>query len=523
MGRGLLTLSLVACSLAAAGTASAGELAIGAGESVFWNGEMVENADVPSAGGCGTVGPCFTYPLSLTGTGARLRIAIDTPSREDSFLVELIDPDGAVAASAQNSNQFNEEAFVADPAPGAWSVRVIPKGATRALFRLRAKLEAELPTPPAGKVALLPNLKTVPPYEFGFVAPANPANGLYPPDTANPPADVLGVHPLSCTVDEMAPKEAGGFEAQRCLRLTSGPINVGEGPYDMRFTFVDDIAAGKGTIQPEGGTIQRGPIFQALHFSDGSLELREAGTYSLHVTHAHFHDDNVLTYDLYRVTDSSAGVLEPAGGGTKSGFCPADQLFGEWYSFDQEPSGTFGEGDSASGGNCFSPTDGFIGLTVGWGDIYRWQRPGQYVEFGSNGDGLYVVQSTVDKQQETLETNEHDNASYALIRVVGERVDLLERGQGLSPWDPAKVVFSGMGPAHHDPPLAVSRCLVPQLKGLRLRKTRRTLTRANCRLGAAKIKGRRRTARVVAQRPAAGKVRAAGTRVRVKLASARTG
>jgi hypothetical protein len=92
-----------------------------------------------------------------------------------------------------------------------------------------------------------------------------------------------------------------------------------------------------------------------------------------------------------------------------------------------------------------------IALTRGWGDVYRWQRPGQYVEFSGNGNGLYVVRSTVDKGNTTLETNENDNSSYALIRVNGHQVEELERGQGLSPFDPTKAVFTGYGPASQDP------------------------------------------------------------------------
>lgn len=553
-GRALIG-ATVALLIAPALGHGADPIVLAPGGSAFWDGETVENANVSDC----SRGPCFSYPLRLTGAGARLRVAIDTPSREDSFQFQAIAPNGTVAGSDRNSNQFNEELFVTDPAPGDWIVRVIPKGATRAFFRMRAKLESALPARPAGRVALLPNLKTVPPYEFSFIAPANPLNGVYPPDTVNPPADVAGVHPLSCTADEMAPTELGGFEAQRCLRLTSGPINVGEGPYDMRFSFTEDVSEGEGTLQAEAGTIQRGPILQAVHFSDGSMELREAGTYSFHVTHAHFHDDNVLTYDLLKVTDPSTGGLVAAGGGTKSGFCPADQLFGEWYRFAQQKSGTFGEGDSAAGGNCFSFSDGFIGLTVGWGDIYRWQRPGQYVEFGSNGDGLYVVQSSVDKQNETVELNETDNTAYALIRIAGERIDLLERGQGQSPWDPAKVVFRGSGPADHAPPAAPAGgtetspaaetspppsgdsppagaprpadpappveqparrrgCKVPRLQGLKLRAATRSLAAAGCRLGRVTRPGRRgRRLVVVRQRPGAGWRRSAGARVAVRL------
>lgn len=40
------------------------------------------------------------------------------------------------------------------------------------------------------------------------------------------------------------------------------------------------------------------------------------------------------------------------------------------------------------------------------------------------------------------ETNETDNTSYADLRVTGAEMDVLERGQGMSPWDPAKAAAS---------------------------------------------------------------------------------
>lgn len=398
---------------------------------LFWEGGYVESGTEP-----------FEYPIEVAPGGARLRVAIDTPSREDTFRVDVVAPDGAVAATAENANQFNDEAFVEDPPAGTWLVRVTPAGATLASFRMRAKLEATLPNPGGGgHLPLLPNLRTVPPYELTFTAPANFLNGLYPPDTVNPPLDVAGVHPISCTPDESAPVEAGGMGAVRCLRLTSGPVNVGEGPFDMRFSMTSD--AGDGDLDAQ---YLRGPIKQMIHYADGAAHLRPAGTYIFHTTHAHFHDENILTYELFRVTDAATGALAPAGAGVKSGFCPADQLFGEWDRFVQQPAGYFGEGDTPTG-SCMSPDDGVLGLTAGWGDVYRWQRPGQYVEFDGNGDGLYVLRSTVDKGDQILETDETDNASYAFIRVTGEVIDILERGQGSSPWDATKRVFRGPGPS----------------------------------------------------------------------------
>lgn len=410
------------------------------GQAVFWPGVSVQNATVASSSAC-TAATCPTYALRVAPGAARLRVAIDQPSRENTWEIHVLDPKGVAQASAVTSNAFAAEALVAKPTPGTWTVRVVPSSVDESGFRMRAKLERVVPTVPAGKVALLPNLKTVPAYEFGFIAPLNPLNAVYPPDTVNPPLDVAGIHPLSCAADEMAPLIAGGGGATKCLRLTSGPINVGSGPFQMLFDFASETLSGK--VDPV--TLQ-GPARQLIHYADGSTQERAAGTYSFHKTHAHFHTDQILTYELFAVDDAKAGKLRQTGAGTKSGFCPADQLFGDWNSFTQLPAGTFGEGDSATG-SCMSPEGGVLGLSVGWGDVYRWQRPGQYVEFGGQGDGLYVVRTTADKYDHILEENEADNTAYSYIRITGEKVEIIERGQGQDPWDAAKVVFTGVGPA----------------------------------------------------------------------------
>ncbi len=415
-------------------------MALTLGEAVFWNGVHIAKGAVNGSAAC-TPSTCPSWSLKVAPGAARLRVAIDNPVRSNTFTLEVLDPAGATVGSAATNNAFAAEVLIPTPALGAWTIRVVPTSVTDSGFRLRAKLERVVPKLPAGKVALLPNLKTVPPYEFGFVAPANPLNAVYPPDTVNPPLDVAGIHPLSCAADEMAPVAAGGGGATKCLRLTSGPINVGSGPFEMLFDFATDIVSGK--VDP---ALLQGPMRQVIHYADGTTTERAAGTYSFHKTHAHFHTDQVLTYELFHVDDRATGKITQTGAGTKSGFCPADQLFGDWHSFTQLPSGTFGEGDSLAG-SCMSPQGGVLGLSVGWGDVYRWQRPGQYVEFGGQGDGLYVVRTTADKFNHVVEENENDNSAYALIQVTGEDVKILERGQGADPWDATKIVFAGVGPA----------------------------------------------------------------------------
>ncbi len=417
-------------------------------EAWFWDGGTLDGR-VPDGALCDLTAPCPVFAVEVADGGRRLRVGIDTPERLDTFVVEVFDPQGVLAGADSNANKFNSAVLVDAPAGGRWTVRVRPEAVTRASFRLRAKLESELPEERftgGARRALLPNLRTVPPYEFTFVAPANPLNGLYPPDTINPPLEVAGIAPLSCTADEMAPPSLGGGGAVDCLRFTSGPINLGPGIYDMRFSLLEDALAGTAYLNLEELLARTvvGPKLQAVHFSDGSVEFIPAGTYSFHPVHFHFHDDYVLSFELYAVTDPEhGGGLTPAGLGTKSGFCPADQLFGDWADF--------GQGYETPGGdspldNCFSPVGGVLGLSVGWGDVYRWQRPGMYVEFGGQPNGRYVVRSIVDAEHRVLETNDGDNVSYAYIEVQGRTIELLERGWGLDPWDPDKVVFDGPGP-----------------------------------------------------------------------------
>jgi LPXTG-motif cell wall-anchored protein len=418
-------------------------LSVAIGHPVFWAHPTAITGDVADAGAC-TAETCPTWSLAVASGAKQLRVGLDTPSREDGFLIQVLDPTGAIAGSATASNQFDDEAFVADPVAGTWTVRVLPKGATDAPFRIRAGLDEGLAASRPKGAELLPNLKAVPPMELGFIAPANPFNGLYPPDDVNPPLDVAGVHPVSCAPDESAPVAAGGQGAVKCLRLTTGPINVGEGPFDMRFDLITDTTQ----METEPATL-RGPMRQAVHLAGGGIVERAAGKYSFHTTHGHFHTEQILTYELYSVADPATGVLKKAGAGTKSGFCPADQLFGDFLAFQQAVPGAFGEGDTAAGG-CSSPDGGSLGLTPGWGDVYRWQRPGQYVEFGDQPDGLYVIRATVDKSNLVKETDDSDNTSYALARVTGETIDLIERGQGSDPWDTNKTVFCGAGPATRD-------------------------------------------------------------------------
>ena len=391
------------------------------GQARFWDrGHVIGTSAAP-----------FTWPLRLAANGARLRVAIDTP-----FARRHVHPRRHQPEWCRRRVGFQQQPVQRRSIRRQADGRSLD-GPRRARRRDRCAVpragEAEqtVPPMPPGKVAVLPNLKAVPPMEFGFIAPANPLNGLYPPDTINPRLDIRR-HPP----DLLRARRIGansilvGLSAKQCLRLTSGPINVGSGPFDIDSIFVGDLLEGKAA--PNLANITNtvtGKMQQAVHYSDRSVQLRPAGEYSFHTTHGHFHTDQVLTYELLKVTarssvDSSHKAPAPS---------PASaQQISSSVSGGGSPSvppGTFGEGDSAAGGTCSSPSDSALGLTVGWGDVYRWQRPGQFVEFGGSSDGLYVVRSTVKAQPRSRGKRQRQHRS-TLVRVDRRRRRTARAGAG---------------------------------------------------------------------------------------------
>ncbi|HET6794824.1 MAG TPA: lysyl oxidase family protein [Acidimicrobiales bacterium] len=402
---------------------------LGVGQAAFWSGAYVADAytDLPGAAAC-QVEQCYRYPLQVAAGGYRLRVAIDTPDRANEFELDLLDPSGNQVATASNpgESQFDMEVFATHPVAGFWTVRVVPQYAQNAAFRLRAKLEPA-PAPSKGKTMMLPDLQVTPPYDFTFVAPANPANA-YAPDAVNPPLEAAGEAPLSCTPDEtlgVGPTlTPSSYHVTRCLRFTTGPRNAGPGPFEIDY---DPVGADLGVETP-------GPAYQRVYYSDGTSFLRPAGQFQFHAVHGHYHYLGFLDFQLYHV--SPAHQLSPAGSGNKLGLCPADELFADWSVFNQEETNQFTP-------NCgYAPGQASLGLNVGWGDVYKWQRPGQYVDFSGDGDGYYLLQVKVNASHLVMTVNSNDNVGYAYIHVVGSQATVIERGQGQSPWDPHKKVFA---------------------------------------------------------------------------------
>ena len=397
--RGLLAAAALAplLLLAPAGTASDRVLAtLKPGQAAFWS----------PAPGSGT----RVYRLAVRPGGVRLRVSFDTADFRDGISGSVVSPGGT---SYPLYGLLSGEVYVPRPAAGTWEVRVT---ADHAEFRLRAKLETA-PARPRKAVPLLPNLRLVPPYEFTF---SGSPGGARTTGVALPVA--------SCSADDVAEGHAA-----RCLRFSLGPANVGAGPLLLRFPG-------------NAGLVAPGEATQLVTWSDGRVTSRRAGTFEYHKTHAHYHHSGFGRLELLKVTDPARGTMVPAGAGPKLGYCTSDIMFADW--------GTFGADKDSAHSTCldntapvYDPTAGTsMGLSPGWADIYAWEQDGNFVDFGLNPDGRYVVRSTADALGNVLESDESDNTAYAYVEVTGLAVRVLERGRGTGPWDPRKVLAHDLLP-----------------------------------------------------------------------------
>ncbi len=366
---------------------------LGVGDAAFWNGPYIEESS----------GSSWTYKIRVTEPGYRLRIGLDHPEVGDSFSLRVVGPGGSDGGSASTgTGLYSAEVLQSKPEIGTWKVEVRAQDVDDSRFRMRAKLEGRRPGYGVKRGAVPPNLQTLPPHEANFLVPIT--NG----SQGDPPQGQEG--PDSCHAEEHAEG------AVRCLRFAFGIRNTGRGPLQLYF---------------EGPTPADHPLIQRVQRVDGTHFDREAGTAVWHASHAHYHHSDAVELQLFSVTDRETGTMEAASERHRKGFAHRSELLRDW--------------------RHFYPTwsDFGFGLRAGWSDIYEWDRPGNYIDFGVNGDGYYVVRMWADPVDGILESNEKDNMGYTYLRVTGTDVELIEAGRGKHPWDPCKIMV-GFG-GHPDP------------------------------------------------------------------------
>ena len=407
MKKHLAPIAILLALFATALPAGAKSLPVGhlsLGESAFWDGPPIARSvgtsqGVGSAYICGDNIQCFDYEIEVEAIEGLLRIALDSIDLDDYYYLRLFDPSGTQVSAL--SPLYSGELYQG-ARPGTWRVRVEARSVVDGRFRMRAKVDRVIAYAQAPRRPLLPNLRLLPPFKFTFSSPS-----------LTPLGSTSG-----CTEDEIVE-----HLPQRCLRFSLGPANYGDGPLELFYQQLDGVG-------------KKGKIFQTIHYTDGSTREREAGEFEYHTTHGHFHHAGFGSLVLYRVKDPRSGEMIRAGEGPKQGFCMAPYLILDWRGFSNDRA-------YSAEANCLETTPAtgsHMGLDKGWADIYEWYLAGNYVDFGMNGDGLYVVRSMTDAGRDISETDESDNWSYAYLEISGDDIAVLERGYGKSPWDPNKVV-----------------------------------------------------------------------------------
>ena len=258
-------------------------------------------------------------------------------------------------------------------------------------------------TPP---VRLLPEIQTVAPANFHVDSippiPSNPTGWRFTPP---------GTFPTSCYADETVQ-----FGSTRCLRFDNDIRNVGDGPLTLEFSY-DPGALATAVQNATSIPVGQCHMNQEVLSSDGTARFQDAGPCIFHTQHMHFHYQNMGRYQLFAVRpDGSTGaVAVPAAGqssakpvavSAKVGFCTIDvddftfataQARPRTYSFPtcNVPNAYNSPGQVAgSPSQQYAGAPEFMGISPGWGDVYTWDLPNQYIDISNVPDGVYEVASS---------------------------------------------------------------------------------------------------------------------------------
>ncbi len=156
-------------------------------------------------------------------------------------------------------------------------------------------------------------------------------------------------------------------------------------------------------------------VYQRVYFSDGSHQDFLAGEFQYHPEHGHFHFENYAVYTLQPVNAPGGSQRT----GNKTTFCIIDTTKVDVHL----PGAPKRPVYVTCGPNV-------QGMSVGWGDTYGSNLPGQEIDFTGNPDGDYRLDIEVDPRRLLLETNDVDNISCVLLRISATNLTVQVLGTG---------------------------------------------------------------------------------------------
>lgn len=187
----------------------------------------------------------------------------------------------------------------------------------------------------------------------------------------------------------------------------------------FRLSFVsaaDNVGAGPLIVvgHRAGSDVPEMSADQILRLADGSTRTVSAvGSleYVEERTHGHWHLQRFMVYELHRASDFE--LVRPD---RKTGFCLGDR-----YETDAATKLPNEPGAPSYTTDCGGGEPGLLsveeGISVGYGDDYKFWRDGQYVDVTGLPAGRYVLVHRVNPKRRLAESDYANNASSALLSI----------------------------------------------------------------------------------------------------------
>ncbi len=228
---------------------------------------------------------------------------------------------------------------------------------------------------------------------LAVLAPSAPAGAV-----SDQLPDLGMAHPKDLKIEKTS-------NGRKLLRFSSIVVNVGAGPFEVH----GERAAGASTM----ATKQR--IFNS---AGGYRDVSSAAImYFSGDGHNHWHVQDLEDFELVRLDN---GKL--VGTGAKHGFC----FFDNYRYGSSNPA--YYTTSSGACGKSSSDTQVIMGLSVGWGDIYNWNLPDQYIDITGLTSGRYRLIATADADNWFVESDDSNNFSWVDIQLKSNSVRIVAYG-----------------------------------------------------------------------------------------------